>query len=127
VISTPAAPAVRIGRLHRVRAGRRLVIPDDLPATLGCDAVGLPGRYGGQIMDRLPRVGCVFATADHLWWIVPAGSGAGLNWPFPARYTLGAHIHGAARLVHRPEASWPYTPPIPLYVTVCHIAGVSPV
>jgi hypothetical protein len=118
---------VQIGRLRRPRVGARLAIPADLPATLGCDAVGMPTGYGKIVMDRLPRIGCVFADSARLWWIVPSGSDTGIDWPWVARYSVGAHIPGRARLIHRPEEPGLYTPPIPLYVTLCHVAGVPPV
>ncbi|WP_243766476.1 hypothetical protein [Streptomyces sp. GC420] len=108
-----------------------LAIPPRLPSTLGCDAVGVPERFAYHIMARLPRVGCVFAAGDRLWLIVPAGSDIEVEWPEPARYAAGAAVPvsrtgTAPRLVHWPDDSTPYTPPIPLYLMVCQLAGTEP-
>ncbi|MFV2120181.1 hypothetical protein ACE14D_17765, partial [Streptomyces sp. Act-28] len=32
----------------------RLTPPPHLPATLGCDAVGVPARHGPRLLSRLP-------------------------------------------------------------------------
>ncbi|WP_374213857.1 hypothetical protein [Streptomyces sp. A3M-1-3] len=106
----------------------RLPLPPTLAATLGCDAVGVPARHGFRLMTRLPRSGCVFADEAWWWWIVPAGSDQDLAWPAPARYATGGCVPGAhPRLIRHPEATTPYTPPIPLYLMVCQLAGATPV
>jgi len=118
-------------------AGRlRLAVPGAGAAPLGCDAVGVPERIGYDVMARLPRVGCVFADGSRWWWIVPAGSDLGLQWPRGVDYAPGAAVSGPAsgtggamavpRLVHRPADGVPYTPPIPLYLLVCRRTGVAP-
>ncbi|MGW7051411.1 hypothetical protein [Streptomyces sp. NPDC054887] len=108
-------------------AGFRLPLPDGFATPLGCDAVGLPARHGFRTMAHLSRPGCVFADADWWWWLVPAGSDLGLIWPHPARYVAGARVpRTRPRLVHLPEGSAPYTPPIPLYLNVCRVAGTAP-
>ncbi|WP_407563693.1 hypothetical protein [Streptomyces sp. 184] len=110
----------------------RLAVPGTGGAALGCDAVGVPERVGYDVMPRLPRVGCVFADGSRWWWIVPAGSDLGLQWPRGVDYAPGAAVSGAAagpavpRLVHRPADGIPYTPPIPLYLLVCRRTGVEP-
>ncbi|GGX72932.1 hypothetical protein GCM10010358_29070 [Streptomyces minutiscleroticus] len=124
-----------------------LDLPADLAAPLGCDAVVLPAEHGGRIMDRLPRVGCVFEDGRLWWWIVPAGSDIDVSWPDPTAYVSGAAecadgpakapdgVRAAGprrarprgpRLIHRPAAGAPYTPPLPLYFAVCRIAGATP-
>ncbi|MBT2396215.1 hypothetical protein J7E89_09575 [Streptomyces sp. ISL-100] len=102
-------------------------VPPGLSAPLGCDAVGLPARHGFRMMAHLSRPGCVFADADWWWWIVPAESDLGLVWPQPARYVPGAYVPATRpRLIHSPEGGAPYTPPIPLYLMVCRVAGTAP-
>ncbi|MFC8979015.1 hypothetical protein ACFU3J_17840 [Streptomyces sp. NPDC057411] len=105
----------------------RLSVPVDLPATLGCDAVGVPARYGFRILSRLPAKGCVYADGDWWWWLVPAGSDLDLTWPLPACYAPGALVPDRApRLIHHPDGGSPYTPPIPLYLLVCQLTGTAP-
>ncbi|MFJ9824101.1 hypothetical protein ACIRSU_06960 [Streptomyces sp. NPDC101160] len=105
----------------------RLRVPVDLPATLGCDAVGVPARYGFRILSRLPAKGCVYADSDWWWWLVPAGSDADLTWPLPACYASGAVIPDRGpRLIHHPDGGSPYTPPIPLYLLICQLTGIAP-
>ncbi|MFV0126831.1 hypothetical protein ACLGI4_03810 [Streptomyces sp. HMX112] len=105
----------------------RLALPPSLPATMGCDAVGLPARHGFRLMSRLRGTGCVFADTDWWWWIVPAGSDAELRWPLPACYAAGARVPDRSpRLIHRPDHGSPYTPPIPLYLLVCQLTGIAP-
>ncbi|WUW18841.1 hypothetical protein OG707_05260 [Streptomyces sp. NBC_01465] len=96
---------------------------------LGCDAVGVPEHHGLRLMARLPRPGSVFADTETgwWWWIVPAGSDRDLRWPEPAHYAPGACVPARRpRLIHWPDAEVPYTPPIPLYLMVCQLAGVLP-
>ncbi|MFF8289804.1 hypothetical protein ACF068_11330 [Streptomyces sp. NPDC016309] len=105
----------------------RLPLPASLPAALGCDAVGVPARYGFRLLSRLPGDGCVFADTDWWWWIVPAGSDADLRWPLPSCYAAGAYVPDRRpRLIHRPGTTSPYTPPIPLYLMICQLTGVAP-
>ncbi|GAA4892853.1 hypothetical protein ACFPM3_17005 [Streptomyces coeruleoprunus] len=105
----------------------RLAPPPHLPAALGCDAVGVPARYGFRLLTRLPGNGCVFADSDWWWWLVPAGSDAELRWPLPACYAPDAYVPDRRpRLIHRPGSTSPYTPPIPLYLMVCQLTGVAP-
>ncbi|CAL9658444.1 hypothetical protein [Streptomyces sp. NPDC090994] len=118
----------------------RLRIPARLSADLGYDAVGLPREHGEHIMDRLPRVGCVFGDDRRWWWIVPSGSQIGVVWPPGTTYAVGARVAdpswtsthrpkpGADRpgLIHAPRTGSPYTPPIPLYVLTCRLAGGPP-
>jgi hypothetical protein len=113
----------------------RLPIPDGMTLPLGCDAVVVPAGLGAQLMPRLPRVGCVYADRAHWWWIVPCDSDVALEWPVPARYAAGAVVTCASRassgpdpvrLIHRPHGTVPYTPPIPLYLALCRVAGVTP-
>ncbi|GGS87257.1 hypothetical protein GCM10010206_57510 [Streptomyces cinerochromogenes] len=117
-------------RLQRRRSapepGRRLSIPDGMTAPLGCDAVAVPDRLGPLVVPRLPRVGCVYTDGSHWWWIVPSDSDYALPWPSPARYAAGALVDGSARLIHRPEGTVPYTPPIPLYLALCRVTGTAP-
>lgn len=134
-----APPRERPGRVaHPTRAGH-LVLPARLTADLGCDAVGTPPEYGRRIMGALPRVGCVFADDRRWWWIVPSGSHLGVIWPPSVRYVVGAQSadpswtrtrpappSGGPRLIHSPEGDSPYTPPIPLYVLACRLAGSDP-
>ncbi|MCZ7456871.1 hypothetical protein [Streptomyces sp. WMMC940] len=109
------------------RGRLRLDVPPGLSATLGHDAVGLPARHGHRLLSRLPRTGCVYSDTDWMWWIVPAGSDQDLAWPLPAYYSPGAYVPAeGTRLIHWPEDSSPYTPPIPLYLMVCQITGVAP-
>ncbi|MEU9790146.1 hypothetical protein AB0E27_05885 [Streptomyces sparsogenes] len=127
--SSPAAPP-RLGRR------RRLELPPPLAADAGYDAVALPERQGRQVMELLPRAGCVYSASGRWWWIVPPRSDSGLNWPQIAEYSVGAVLTGAPerpnaaaespRLVHRPEGTVPYTHPLVLHIAVCAVAGVSP-
>lgn len=104
----------------------RLPLPAGMTAPLGCDAVAVPARLGPLIVPRLPRVGCVYADEAHWWWIVPSDSDYALPWPSPAHYAPGAPIPEAARLLNRPDGTVPYTPPIPLYLTLCRVTGTTP-
>ncbi|MDX2541216.1 hypothetical protein ACOT81_11220 [Streptomyces sp. WI04-05B] len=111
------------------RAPLRLPIPAGMTAPLGCDAVAVPARFGPQILPRLPRVGCVYADSGHWWWLVPADSDYALEWPAPAQYATGAVVLDATRvppLLHRPQDTLPYTPPIPLYLALCQVTGTIP-
>ncbi|MEU5719414.1 hypothetical protein AB0G71_27340 [Streptomyces sp. NPDC020403] len=113
------------GTAHRGRA--RLPLPPALSASLGYDAVGVPARYGFRLMSHLPRAGCVFADADRWWWIVPAGSDLDLDWPEQVSYATGAYVPaGRPKLIHAPDSRTPYTPPIPLFLMVCQVTGVTP-
>ena len=107
---------------------------------LGCDAVAMPAEFGPRLLERLPRVGCVYEDGPRWWWIVPADSDVALQWPPSAFYSPGAVVPDATRepvLVHRPEGSVPYPPPSPLYlglgrlsadreVVVMMACGISP-
>ncbi|MFF8945035.1 hypothetical protein ACF1A5_22710 [Streptomyces sp. NPDC014864] len=107
----------------------RLAVPDGMTTPLGCDAVAVPAPYGPLVMPRLPRVGCVYADEAHWWWIVPSDSDYALRWPAPAHYATGAVLRDTPRapgLVHRPDDTVPYTPPIPLYLAVCRVLGATP-
>ncbi|WP_327698321.1 hypothetical protein [Streptomyces sp. NBC_00459] len=136
-----APPSAKPPREHPGHPGRpgHLALPARLTAGLGCDAVGTPGEHGQRIMDSLPRVGCVFADDQHWWWIVPSGSHLGVSWPPSVRYVVGAQLADPSwtrtrppspsvlpRLIHTPEGDSPYTPPIPLYVLACRLAGSVP-
>ena len=118
---------------------RRLVLPARLPASLGYDAVGTPRDHGERIMDRLPRIGCVFADDHRWWWIIPSGSHIGIAWPPGTTYAVGARMADPSwtrtrpkpgpdhpQLIHTPETGSPYTPPIPLYLLTCRLAGSAP-
>ncbi|MEU0598704.1 hypothetical protein ABZ484_10685 [Streptomyces sp. NPDC006393] len=110
---------------------RRLPLPDGMVVPLGCDAVAVPARFGALLMPRLPRVGCVYADETHWWWIVPADSDYALRWPSPAHYANGAVLPDTSRgalpaLIHRPDGTVPYTPPIPLYLALCRVTGTTP-
>ncbi|MEU5636109.1 hypothetical protein ACIA8I_00585 [Streptomyces rishiriensis] len=108
---------------------RRLALPEGMTAPLGCDAVSVPARLGRLLMPRLPRMGCVYADRTHWWWLVPSDSDYALEWPAPAQYATGAILPGASRapeLIHRPDGTLPYTPPIPLYLTLCRLTGATP-
>jgi len=114
----------------------RLVIPEELTADLGYDAVGTPKEHGERIMNALPLTGCVFADDRRWWWIVPAGSHIGVTWPPCTDYAVDAyladpswtrgHRPGGPALLHRPDGDSPYTPPIPLYFMTCRLAGITP-
>ncbi|WP_328941669.1 hypothetical protein OG259_08375 [Streptomyces sp. NBC_00250] len=105
----------------------RLAVPVGLHAGLGCDAVGVPARFGFKILSRLPAKGCVYADSDWWWWLVPAGSDHDVTWPLPACYARGAEIPDRLpRLIHHPDGTSPYTPPIPLYLLVCQLTGIAP-
>ncbi|MCX4820581.1 hypothetical protein OG883_11795 [Streptomyces sp. NBC_01142] len=105
----------------------RLVLPPPLEPSLGCDAVGVPVRYGFRLLSRMPRSGCVFADTDWWWWIVPAGSDAELTWPLPSHYARGAYVPATSlRLIRPPDDNSPYTPPIPLYLMACQLTGTAP-
>ncbi|MFF4897509.1 hypothetical protein [Streptomyces sp. NPDC001068] len=119
-------------RLQRARPStgpgddRRLLVPAGMTTPLGCDAVAVPARLGPLVVPRLPRVGCVYADGSRWWWIVPSDSDYALSWPAPAHYSAGAPLPGVARLIHRPEGTVPYTPPIPLYLALCRVTGTTP-
>ncbi|MFE0796435.1 hypothetical protein [Streptomyces mutabilis] len=108
---------------------QRLPVPDGMTAPLGCDAVAVPARFGPLVMPRLPRVGCVYADDAHWWWIVPSDSDYALEWPAPARYATGAVVPDTPDvpgLIHRPDGTVPYTPPIPLYLALCRLTDTTP-
>ena len=121
---------VRLRRgLRTAGVPRRLPLPEGMAAPLGWDAVAMPARYGPPLMARLPQAGCVYADETHWWWIVPSDSDYALEWPLPARYVTGATIPGAPtapELIHQPDGSIPYTPPIPLFLTLCRLTGTTP-
>ncbi|GGQ48125.1 hypothetical protein [Streptomyces flaveolus] len=121
---------VRLQRaLREPGTPRRLPVPDGMTAPLGCDAVAVPARFGPLVMPRLPRVGCVYADEAHWWWIVPSDSDYALEWPAPARYATGAVVPdspGVPGLIHRPDGTVPYTPPIPLYLALCRLTDTTP-
>ncbi|WP_187284638.1 hypothetical protein [Streptomyces sp. uw30] len=118
---------VRFRRGMRTSAApRRLPVPEGMTAPLGCDAVAVPARFGPLILPRLPRVGCVYADDSHWWWIVPSDSDYALEWPASVRYTTGAVVLDTPRLIHRPDGTVPYTPPIPLYLALCRVMGTTP-
>lgn len=122
---------VHLGRMRPApepdrEPAHRLSVPEGMTAPLGCDAVAVPALIGQMIVPRLPRVGCVYADGTRWWWIVPADSDYALPWPAPAHYTPGALVPHAARLIHRPEGTIPYTPPIPLYLALCRVTGTNP-
>ncbi|MFD9050643.1 hypothetical protein ACWGET_01035 [Streptomyces zaomyceticus] len=105
----------------------RLTVPVGLHTGLGCDAVGVPARFGFKILSRLPANGCVYADSEWWWWLVPAGSDHDVTWPLPACYARGAEIPDRrSRLIHHPDGTSPYTPPIPLYLLVCQLTGIAP-
>ncbi|MEU5217594.1 hypothetical protein AB0G79_15535 [Streptomyces sp. NPDC020807] len=105
----------------------RLPVPVGLRTGLGFDAVGVPARFGFKVLSRLPANGCVYADSDWWWWLVPAGSDQDLTWPLPACYAPGAEVPDRGpRLVHQPDGTSPYTPPIPLYLLVCQLTGIAP-
>ncbi|MEU2246518.1 hypothetical protein [Streptomyces sp. NPDC019224] len=105
----------------------QLPLPTTLSASLGCDAVGVPARHGFRLMSHLPRTGCVFADAERWWWIVPAGSDLDLDWPEQVAYARGTCVPAVRpRLIHQPDSRTPYTPPIPLFLMVCQVTGVTP-
>ncbi|MDT0610768.1 hypothetical protein [Streptomyces lancefieldiae] len=120
-------------RLQRGRRApgtpRRLPVPEGMTVPLGCDAVAVPARFGPLVMPRLPRVGCVYADDAHWWWIVPSDSDYALEWPAPARYATGAVVPDTPDLpclIHRPDGTVPYTPPIPLYLALCRLTDTTP-
>nr|WP_246620704.1 hypothetical protein [Streptomyces corallincola] len=118
---------VRHGRRHLLPGpGRRPPMPEGMTSPLGCDSVAVPDRLGPLVVPRLPRVGCVYADGSRWWWIVPSDSDIALPWPAPAHYATGAPVPATARLIHRPDGTVPYTPPIPLYLALCRVTGVAP-
>ncbi|MFG1666756.1 hypothetical protein [Streptomyces sp. Y7] len=118
---------VRFRRGMRTSAApRRLPVPEGMTAPLGCDAVAVPARFGPLVLPRLPRVGCVYADDVHWWWIVPSDSDYALEWPASVRYSTGAVATDTPRLIHRPDGTVPYTPPIPLYLALCRVMGTTP-
>lgn len=124
---------VRMRRQGRVTAAPetpvRLTVPAGMTAPLGCDAVVVPAVLGRLLLARLPRVGCVYEDGTRWWWIVPSDSDVALEWPAPAQYSTGAVVVGAQRdpgLIHKPDETIPYTPPIPLYLTLCRATGTTP-
>ncbi|MET9905832.1 hypothetical protein ABZZ74_03300 [Streptomyces sp. NPDC006476] len=114
---------------HASGTPRRLPVPDGMTAPLGCDAVAVPACFGPLVLPRLPRVGCVYADEAHWWWLVPSDSDYALEWPAPAQYAAGAVVPDAPAvpgLIHKPDGTLPYTPPIPLYLAVCRVTGTTP-
>ncbi|WP_217235644.1 hypothetical protein [Streptomyces sp. AC555_RSS877] len=108
---------------------RGLPLPKGMTAPLGCDAVAVPARLGPLLRSRLPQMGCVYADETHWWWIVPADSDYALEWPAPARYATGATVPDAPavpELIHKPDGTLPYTPPIPLFLALCRLTGTTP-
>ncbi|MFI2433840.1 hypothetical protein [Streptomyces sp. NPDC018693] len=109
---------------------RRLTVPDGMTVPLGCDAVGVPARLGPPVLPRLPRVGCVYADETHWWWLVPSDSDYALDWPAPARYALDGVLPElpltTPGLIHRPDGTLPYTPPLPLYLALCRLTDTPP-
>ncbi|MFF4752921.1 hypothetical protein ACWD5R_22060 [Streptomyces sp. NPDC002514] len=103
-----------------------LALPEGMTTPLGCDAVAVPARFGPLVVPRLPRLGCVYADGSHWWWIVPSDSDYALVWPAPVRYAPGARLPSTTRLIHRPDDTVPYTPPIPLYLALCRVTGTTP-
>ncbi|MGW1157919.1 hypothetical protein ACWD48_06765, partial [Streptomyces sp. NPDC002519] len=135
---SPGRPSASAGRLP---------LPDELAATLGYEAVGIPREHSEKITSRLFRIGCVFADDLSWWWIVPEGSAIGVTWPPSTSYAVGACLRRSAGpatdvrladpswgsprpsrplLIHRPDGDSPYTPPIPLYFLACRLAGSAP-
>ncbi|MEU3934117.1 hypothetical protein AB0E85_19075 [Streptomyces sp. NPDC029044] len=131
-----AGGMLNLDTLVRVRRGLRtsgpalrLPVPDGMTAPLGCDAVAVPAHIGPLITPRLPRVGCVYADGTHWWWLVPSDSDHALEWPAPARYVTGAVVPDLLEvpdLIHRPDGTLPYSPPIPLYLALCRATGTAP-
>ncbi|MEU6401887.1 hypothetical protein [Streptomyces sp. NPDC046985] len=120
-----------LGGPASAHAPRRLPLPEGMTVPLGFDAVAAPARLGPLVMPRLPRVGCVYADETHWWWIVPSDSDYALRWPSPAHYATGAVLTGMPdsappALLHRPDGTIPYTPPIPLYLVLCRVTGTTP-
>nr|WP_125264146.1 hypothetical protein [Streptomyces alboflavus] len=116
-------------RVVSVQPVARLAVPAGMRQPLGCDAVAMPAEFGPRLLERLPRAGCVYEDGPRWWWIVPADSDVALQWPPSAFYSPGAVVPDATRepvLVHRPEGSVPYTPPIPLYLGLCRLSGAVP-
>ncbi len=114
-------------RLRRgLTAPPRLTLPEGMTTPLGCDAVGAPARFGPSVLPRLPRAGCVYADDAYWWWIVPSDSDYALEWPEGVRYSTGAVVLDTPRLIHRPDGTVPYTPPIPLYLVLCRVTGTTP-
>ncbi|MET8574899.1 hypothetical protein [Streptomyces sp. NPDC005012] len=109
---------------------RRLAVPERMSLPLGCDAVVVPAESASLVLPHLPRVGCVYADDTQWWWIVPADSDYAMEWPEPARYVPGAVLPEVPRsvpeLIHTPEDTVPYTPPIPLYLALCQVTGAAP-
>jgi hypothetical protein len=131
--ATGAGQVLSLDTLVRLRRGlrtpeapRRLPVPDGMTAPLGFDAVAVSARFGPLVLPRLPRVGCVYADDAHWWWIVPSDSDYALQWPAQVRYTTGAVVLDTPRLIHRPDGTVPYTPPIPLYLALCRVTGTTP-
>jgi len=106
---------------------RRLLVPEGMTVPLGCDAVSVPARFGPLLLPRLPRVGCVYADGSRWWLLVPSDSDVALEWPAPAHYATGAVVPDAPDLIHKPDGTLPYTPPIPLYLALCRMTGTTPV
>ncbi|MGC3001697.1 hypothetical protein ACPF8X_25810 [Streptomyces sp. G35A] len=128
VLSLDTLVRLQRGR-HTPGTPRRLPVPDGMTAPMGCDAVAVPARLGPLVLPRLPRVGCVYADSTHWWWLVPSDSDYALEWPAPARYATGAvlpDVPDLPGLIHRPDGTLPYTPPIPLYLAVCRLTGATP-
>ncbi|MEU1300858.1 hypothetical protein ACQEV4_36350 [Streptomyces shenzhenensis] len=128
--SSPVLGLDTLVRLRRAQrspsATGRLSLPEGMTTPLGCDAVAVPARFGPLVVPRLPRVGCVYADGSHWWWIVPSDSDYALPWPAPAHYEPGARLPAVSRLIHRPDGTVPYTPPIPLYLALCRVTGTTP-
>ena len=134
-----AASGIRplgLDTMVRLQRGRRaagtplrLPVPEGMTVPLGCDAVAVPAGLAQQVLPRLPRVGCIYADETHWWWIVPSDSDYALEWPVPARYVTGAVVPDASvvpGLLHRPDGTVPYTPPIPLYLALCRLTDTTP-